>query len=92
MYVLTHIKLFQFRPSASELLKLPFFKKAKNKEFIKEVVLGGAPSLQSRARSVKRRPGASGRLHRTEEGAWVWSDDEMTEEFEAGEEKSKVCA
>lgn len=58
------------------------------------MVLGGAPNLQSRAREVKRRPGASGRLHRTEEGGWVWSDDEMTEEFEAGEEtvkeKSKV--
>ena len=60
-------------------------------------MLERAPSLQSRARQVKRRPGASGRLHRTEEGGWVWSDDEMTEEFEArgGEgdkdkEKSKV--
>lgn len=87
--------MYACRPSASELLKLPFFKKAKNKEFIKEVVLERAPSLQSRARQVKRRPGASGRLHRTEEGGWVWSDDEMTEEFEAGsqednKEKSKV--
>ena len=59
-------------------------------------MLGGAPSLQSRARQVKRRPGASGRLHRTEEGGWVWSDDEMTEEYEAGaggeddKEKPKV--
>ena len=93
MYVHTHDIVY--RPSASELLKLPFFKKAKNKEFIKEVVLQRAPSLQSRARQVKRRPGASGRLHRTEEGGWVWSDDEMTEEFEAGsqeedKEKSKV--
>ena len=78
-----------YRPSASELLKFPFFKKAKNKEFIKEIVLGDAPSLQSRARKVNRRPGASGRLHRTEEGGWVWSDDEMTEEFEAGQEDSK---
>ena len=75
-------------------MKHPFFKKAKSKEFIKDVVLGDAPNLQSRARQVKRRPGASGRLHRTEEGGWVWSDDELTEEFEAGDEidkeKSKV--
>ena len=42
------------RPSTTELLKMPFIKKAKNKEFIKEVVLGGAPSLQSRARKVCR--------------------------------------
>ena len=42
-----------FRLSSAELLKLPFFKKAKNKEFIKEVVLGDAPSLQSRAKRVK---------------------------------------
>ena len=40
------------RASASELLKLPFFKKAKGKEFIKEVVLGDAPNLQSRAKKV----------------------------------------
>ena len=87
--------IYVCRPSASELMKLPFFKKAKGKEYIKEVVLERAPSLQSKARQVKRRPGASGRLHRTEEGGWVWSDDEMTEEFEAGsqeedKDKSKV--
>ena len=41
------------RLSATELLKLPLFKKAKNKEFIKEVVLGDAPSLQSRAKKVR---------------------------------------
>lgn len=82
-----------FRPSACELLKHPFFKKARNKEFVKEVVLGDAPSLQSRAKHVKRRPGASGRLHRTEEGGWVWSDDEMTEDFEGGDDGDmKVCA
>lgn len=40
--------------SSTELLKLPFFKKAKSKEFIKEVVLGDAPNLQSRAKKVKK--------------------------------------
>lgn len=40
------------RLSATELLKLPFFKKAKNKEFIREVVVGDAPNLQSRAKKV----------------------------------------
>lgn len=40
------------RLSATELLKLPFFKKAKSKEFIRDVVLGDAPNLQSRAKQV----------------------------------------
>lgn len=37
-----------------------------------------APSLEARsqkARSYKKAPGASGRLHRTEAGDWVWSSD-----------------
>ena len=41
------------RLSPTELLKLPFYKKAKSKEFVKEVVLGDAPNLQSRAKKVK---------------------------------------
>ena len=91
-YIYMSLFFFIFRPSACELLKHPFFKKARNKEFVKEVVLGDAPSLQSRAKHVKRRPGASGRLHRTEEGGWVWSDDEMTEDFEGGDDSDlKVC-
>lgn len=43
-----------YRLSATEMLKLPFFKKAKNKEFIREVVVGDAPNLQSRAKTVKK--------------------------------------
>ncbi|XP_019857619.1 PREDICTED: serine/threonine-protein kinase OSR1-like [Amphimedon queenslandica] len=78
------------RPSATELLKNPLFKKAKGKEFIKEVVLGNAPSLSSRATKVKRVPGTSGRLHKTEEGGWVWSDEEMTEEYEVEDDNKKT--
>ena len=64
------------RPDASELLKLAFFKKAKGKEFLQQNLLNLAPGLGERAQKVKRIAGSSGRLHRTEDGGWEWSDDD----------------
>ncbi|MPC22445.1 Serine/threonine-protein kinase OSR1 [Portunus trituberculatus] len=68
------------RPTASELLKHPFFRRAKDKKYLQSVLLQGGPSIEERvAKSRSRQPGTSGRLHRTQSGDWVWSSDEEDE-------------
>jgi len=66
------------RPTATELLKHPFLKKAKDRKYLVQTLIAQAPTLEARsqkARSYRKNPGASGRLHRTEAGDWVWSSD-----------------
>uniref|UniRef100_U5EKR3 non-specific serine/threonine protein kinase n=1 Tax=Corethrella appendiculata TaxID=1370023 RepID=U5EKR3_9DIPT len=65
------------RPSASELLKHPFFKKAKDRKYLTQTLVATGPSMETRVhKAAKRQPGASGRLHRTVTGEWVWSSEE----------------
>ncbi|XP_068626424.1 STE20/SPS1-related proline-alanine-rich protein kinase-like [Battus philenor] len=69
------------RPSATELLKHSFFKKAKDRKYLVQTLVTIGPSMETRVhKASKRQPGASGRLHRMETGEWVWESEEEDED------------
>ncbi|XP_022238275.1 serine/threonine-protein kinase OSR1-like isoform X2 [Limulus polyphemus] len=80
------------RPTATELLKHPFFKKSKDKKYLVQTLVSCGPTLETRAQKLKdnRKRGASGRLHRTETGDWVWSSGEESEDDDSINEKETL--
>ncbi|CAI8001602.1 Serine/threonine-protein kinase OSR1, partial [Geodia barretti] len=80
------------RPTASELQKHQFFKKARESDYLVQTIIKQGPSFASRAKRVKRVPGSSGRLHKTEDGGWAWSDDELSERADEEDRENKPSA
>ena len=79
------------RPTANDLLKHQFFRKAKDKKYLIQTLLSCAPSIEERAKKAKnnkRAPGTSGRLHRTETGDWVWSSDDESSDHTDNKDSS----
>lgn len=70
------------RPTASELLKHPFIKKAKDRRYLMQTLLPNTPSFAERSRralDAKRGSGLDGGEN-GESGGWVWPADEGADE------------
>ncbi|BFY98656.1 hypothetical protein BsWGS_01696 [Bradybaena similaris] len=72
------------RPTAKQLLKHEFFKKAKDRAYLQKNLLSEGTAVMGQ--KVKRVPGSSGRLNKSEDGGWEWSDDDLDAPDETAEE------
>lgn len=73
------------RPTADELLRHPFFTKAKSREFLVSQLIAQLPPLGQRINQkppAGRKPGASGKFKKVHgddgEVGWEWEDDDST--------------
>ncbi|XP_013140038.1 PREDICTED: serine/threonine-protein kinase OSR1-like isoform X2 [Papilio polytes] len=71
------------RATATELLKHPFFKKAKDKKYLAQTLIDTSATLEARVHKVNKKQVTLGRLSRTLTGDWEWSDDELEQGDEA---------
>ncbi|XP_018496035.1 serine/threonine-protein kinase OSR1 [Galendromus occidentalis] len=82
------------RPTASELLRHPFFKKSKDKKYLTQTLLLCTPKMDQRAQKLRRsrrgsellglkyrRNSRRGSLN-PDTGDWVWSEDEEEDDEE----------
>ncbi|KAJ0183925.1 hypothetical protein K1T71_000348 [Dendrolimus kikuchii] len=65
------------RPTATELLKHPFFKKAKDNKYLTQTLVAIGPSMETRIYKANTvQSNTWNYLHRTTYKEWVWNDDE----------------
>ncbi|CAG5120587.1 unnamed protein product [Candidula unifasciata] len=76
------------RPTAKQLLKHEFFKKAKDRAYLQKNLLSEGTAVMGQ--KVKRATGSSGRLHKSEDGGWEWSDDDLDAPDESAEKEQSV--
>jgi len=79
------------RPDATELLKNPFFKKAKNREFLIENLINKAPSLEDRRKKNRQKPQSSDGGH-DEDDDWEFEDTEENEATQPASASTTVAA
>uniref|UniRef100_A0A3Q2Y752 non-specific serine/threonine protein kinase n=1 Tax=Hippocampus comes TaxID=109280 RepID=A0A3Q2Y752_HIPCM len=80
----------KYGKSFRKMITLCLQKDPEKRSVAQAQILHKSPSITDRSKKVRRVPGSSGRLHKTEDGGWEWSDDELDEESEEG--KAAVAA
>lgn len=65
------------RPTASELLKHPFIRKAKDRKYLMQTLLPNTPTLAERTkRALDAKRASELEIANNESGSWVWPSDE----------------